>query len=291
MNNKIIEYKTILCFILLFVIVAIMFFSIVSAEENISDMQKSELCIDNSKKIIAEMNESGFNTQRTDDLLKNAQDLYSAKLTKKNNDFSAVISYCKDIENIQQQAYSAKDEFYSLEQFYNSLKKTGINMSEADIMINEINQEIIDERYEKAREKISIASQRISEIRASATTLNLFYRATTRSLRTFLEDNWITIISFIALLIILFIIYRKAIRKYLIKRKLNHLETEKQVLKKLVQNTQKDYFQEGKIPEGLYNIRIKKFAELIRDIDRQIPLLREGLVKVERNTGKIKRYK
>ena len=44
---------------------------------------------------------------------------------------------------------------------------------------------------------------------------------------------------------------------------------------------QKDYFQEGKIPEGEYNIKTKKYAELIRDIDRQIPLLQEELAKFQ----------
>ena len=47
-------------------------------------------------------------------------------------------------------------------------------------------------------------------------------------------------------------------------------------------NVQKDYFQYGKIAEGEYNIKTKKFAELIRDIDRQVPLMQEELAKLNR---------
>ena len=93
-------------------------------------------------------------------------------------------------------------------------------------------------------------------------------------------DNWITLVVLIALAILFTIFYRKKIAKYIIKRKIKHFETEKRILKQMTSEIQKSYFQEGKISEGAYNIRVKKFAELIRDIDRQIPLLQEELEKI-----------
>jgi hypothetical protein len=49
---------------------------------------------------------------------------------------------------------------------------------------------------------------------------------------------------------------------------------------------QKNYFQFGTLPEGEYNIKIKKYAELVRDIDRQIPLLQEEMAKLKMSKEK-----
>ena len=46
-----------------------------------------------------------------------------------------------------------------------------------------------------------------------------------------------------------------------------------------MQKTQKEYFQKGSLSESGYQIRSKNFADLVRDIDRQIPLLEEKLIK------------
>ena len=51
--------------------------------------------------------------------------------------------------------------------------------------------------------------------------------------------------------------------------------------------TQREYFNEGSISEGTFNIKIKKLAELVRDIERQIPLLQEGLAKIDWENKKL----
>ena len=55
--------------------------------------------------------------------------------------------------------------------------------------------------------------------------------------------------------------------------------------------TQRDYFQYGKIPEGEYNIKTKRFAELVRDIDRQVPLLKEEIIKLRGGIVSLKQSK
>ncbi|MCD6476788.1 MAG: hypothetical protein J7K26_01310, partial [Candidatus Aenigmarchaeota archaeon] len=74
----------------------------------------------------------------------------------------------------------------------------------------------------------------------------------------------------------------KIIKIYLIKRKIEILESEKNTLKKLIANTQRDYFEKGILSDVDYHIKIHKFGELIRDIDRQIPLLKEEIAKIQK---------
>jgi hypothetical protein len=44
--------------------------------------------------------------------------------------------------------------------------------------------------------------------------------------------------------------------------------------------SQQDYFQTGKIADSDYKIRAANYAELVRDIDRQVPLIKEELAKL-----------
>lgn len=75
------------------------------------------------------------------------------------------------------------------------------------------------------------------------------------------------------------------------ERKIQNLEMRKKTLKGLIMKTQGDYFNSGNMSESAYEIRTKKFAEIVRDIDRQIPLLQEELVKIGRKKGYINNAK
>ena len=96
------------------------------------------------------------------------------------------------------------------------------------------------------------------------------------------RSNWIYLSSVLVILFVFFLVYKNAVKKWLIKRKIAYLEVEKQTFKNLIRRTQKNYFELGKMSESGYVIKTKKFAELIRDIDRQIPLLKEEFVKIQR---------
>ncbi len=260
-------------------------------EQNLTIKDQAATCLQDSRAILWELNNSGFNTLRVNDSLKKAENLYQAQLVleleKNNPDFSSVLPYCQEISNIKVQAYKVRDELYSALIFYNETSSKA-NMSEADILVQNINQEIQDERYEQALTLVEELNKKIIEIQAQSTRLGIFYEATSRGVKQFLVRNWIFLVSVIVIAIILYFIYKKRISRYLIKRKISNLELKKETLKSLIKRTQYEYFQEGKIAEGVYNIRTAKFAELVRDIDRQIPLLREDLEKVSQTKSKDK---
>ena len=48
----------------------------------------------------------------------------------------------------------------------------------------------------------------------------------------------------------------------------------------MVKKIQKDYFEVGNVAENDYTIKTKRYAEIVRDIDRQIPLLYEQLAEM-----------
>lgn len=277
-------------FAILLAIVFIISISSIFAETNSTNQTSLELrfliCANETRIMMQEMNESGFNTIRINDTLNSATDAYLVQKTlkdrRKKYDFAAALSTCEEIKEIKKQAVESSYELEALIKYYNMSLTKDMNTTEIDIIIEEIKNEKSSERYEKIPALIEKAYTEISRTVSSYTALNSFYKNTTRNLKLFLEKNWKWLGFLVLVLGILFFAYRFRIRKWNIEKKLNALDIRKRTIKSLIMNLQKNYFQGGDVSESEYNIKTKKLAELIRDIDRQIPLLQEEMMKVEK---------
>ena len=269
----------------LILLIAIIFLSgIASAEENLTLKEQAEGCLDDSEKIMEELIEAGFNINKVNDTLAVASELYeaqSSKLRVKDSDFSFVLNYCDEIKETREAAYITRDEFDALVKFYNEAFEE--NVSVIDEMIDEIENEIETERYEKVSSLVEQTYEKISEVQAEQTALRAFYEGTTKGLKRFFERNWVSILISIGVAFILFLIYIRTVSVWIIKRKIRGLEFRKEKILEIIRSAQREYFQDGKLSEGIYNIKTKKLAELIRDIDRQIPMLMERLARFEKN--------
>lgn len=254
-----------------------------AAETNISVEQQAVLCFSQSKQDMKDMQNENFSVLRVNDSIKQMSDLFNAQIVLKEKgsayDFSPILKYCDEIASIKKTAFISRDDFIALEKFYLESVE-GINTSSIDIIMSEIQQEIANERYEKVGPLVDKAYQEIVNQKSRQTTLNVFYESTTRSIGKFIYKNRYMLIGLILLIAIMIVVYKKAIARWLIKRKINKLELRKKTLKDLIMKTQREYFNEGRISEGTFNIKTKKLAELIRDIERQLPLLQEELLKL-----------
>lgn len=273
-------------FIILFVSFLLLNVHLVYAEENISIQQQAEICLNESREILNEIIYNNFSYQRINDSLNRADDLYDAQITllqkKKEVDFSIILPYCEEIKTTRDLAFDAQDQYSSLKRFYSLYVTSDMNSSEIDILLAEIEDEINSERYEKVPSLIDNAYEEITRLKYANTTLNLFYNSTTRSLKKFFQQNGLTLVITLSALLILFLIFRKKIKNKIVENKIKNLELRKKTLQDLIKHTQTDYFQHGKMSESNYNLRTKKFAEFIRDIDREIPLLKEEILKMKR---------
>ena len=255
-------------------------------EVNLSVEEQATVCLNESMNIFSELINNNFSVNRVNDTLKQAEDSYNAQIllmTKRQRyDFSMVVELCQQIKTVRDDAFLAKDEITALIKFYNETFEDTeeINTTNIESLFVEINTEMGNERYEKIPELVEKAYDEIVNVQSENTTLKIFYKSTARGIKNFIINNWILLLSLVVGGTVLFVIYKKAIYHWIIIRKISLLELRKQTLKKMIMRTQKDYFQYGKVSEGEYTIKTKKLAELIRDIDRQIPLLREELAKI-----------
>jgi hypothetical protein len=232
---------------------------------------------------ILEMSLDGFQTQRINDTLKAAIQIYEGQQSraKAQRDYTIIDTYLDEIEELKEKGYIARDEVTFVYDLYDSIaeENPAINLSEADLTIEEMNFEFNSERYDEAFDLAKEAYSRLIEIEGQQTALNLAYKTTTKTLKAFFVDNWMIILIVLAVATIFYFIIKNRLGYFLIKRKIRNLIKERDSLEALIKKTQVDYFEHGDMAESTYQIRIKKFSELMRDINRQIPLLKEALAR------------
>lgn len=281
-----------LFFLILFLFVIVMFsVSPVIAQEPIEDQnltskEKAEICLVTSQEIVDEMIAANFSSERINDTLTQAQALYDSQVTKRKTDFSLVIELCDNLAEIKDLAFSAVDELAALKKFYNESITEKMNSTGIEASILEIETEIQNERYEKVEDLVTETYEDIIDLKSEYTALNLFRDYTAGIFYLIFIKHWKGVLVVVIILLIPLVFFRRNIRIYLIKHKMERLAVRRKTLRGLIKRSQQGYFEKGSMSEGSYNIKVKKFAELIRDIDRQIPLLKEELAKLSRQEKK-----
>ena len=269
--------------ILLFLFFTIIFINQVSALSNESIQAKEAL--NQVEKNIFEMIEMGIPVSRVNETYQEALQLYSAQLSleekKGNANYDLVIKYASDINSIKEKAIKSHDELRIFKETFEEISKE-TNLSEMEEEYNALIQSFDEERFEDTLKLINLGYDRVSEIQSSQTALNSFYNATSKTIKNFFANNWLKLLIIFSVTLVLLLIFKTNLKKLKMRIKFSNLHTRKKVINNLLKNTQKDYFKTRKMSEADYKIRIKKFKELIRDIDRQIMVLKEDLFKLNK---------
>ncbi|MEM4633948.1 MAG: hypothetical protein QW275_02215 [Candidatus Anstonellaceae archaeon] len=192
-------------------------------------------------------------------------------------DYEFVEKKVKEIEAIEKSALRANDELNALEQRI-AHADPDANLSQAIEIQNEAKREFEDERFSNVISLAERAHQKIAEAEIEAVRSRTLVDVARRNLEDFIRENWQKIVLLAFGVSMLLFLFRRQIRIINIKMKINALKTEKAVLENMIKTTQKNYF-DGKINEMSYKIKSRKFSDMIRDINRKIPLLEEELKK------------
>ena len=248
---------------------------------------------------IAEMQSKEIPILRVNESLTEAIQFYSGQvLLEENNktgNYKLVMDNALKIEKIKEKAIKASDELKIFREAYENAKKEN-NLSSMESDYNEIELSFTEERFEDTLLLIDAAYNKISDLEASQTALKLFYDTTSRTLQQFFIDNWNSLLSgkfyksvyfYFFVFFILILIFWTTLKKLSVGSKMKHLMLQKATLNSLIKKMQYDYFKLKKISEIEYKVKTDRFKEMIRDIDRQIPLLKETLAKLDKEKIKI----
>ncbi len=220
--------------------------------------------------------------ERVNETYQEALQLYEAQLALEQRngraDYKLVLSYVDEIKEIKETAVQAQDELRVFNDTYQEAKKE-TDLSEFEEEYKTIINSFYEERFEETRELINNGYEKISEIQSSQTATNAFYASTSKTLKNFFKENWLKILIILIIVIILLIVFWNTLAKLKLKLKLTHLVIKKKAVKGLINNLQRSYFKKRDLSEAEYKIKIEKYKEIIRDIDRQTMIVNEELYK------------
>jgi len=246
----------------------------------------AKILIINAENCMGEMQGRGLRVTRVNESFQQALQLYSAQIAleiqKGSGDFKLVNQSASEVCNTKDVALKALDEFLVFNRSYFNAEKQ-FNLSSMNKEYNNILKSLDEERFEDTLTLVNKGYNDLSDLEASQTSLKLFYDTTTRSIKDFFLENWRMLLTWIVIIVILLIVFWKSIRREMLKIKLDNLYLRRKSINELIKKMQYDYFKTKKMSEMEYNVKLKTFEEMIRDVERQIPQLKEELMKVDMN--------
>ena len=225
------------------------------------------------------LKELNFSVVRYNDTLIATEELYWEQVTLETNEGEAnyllLNQKLNELKNIREKAYLAFDELGALKIRIDAT--TATNTTPIYELYNKSETAFHAERYEESLQLTEETYIKISEMEATETKVRAFYGATSRTFTNFLKNNLRNILIGVIILIIISIIIYSPTKKALIEHQIKKLEQRADGIKSLIAESQKDFFDKQTLNESTFHVRIKKYGELLRDIHRQIPLLKEKL--------------
>jgi len=232
-----------------------------------------------AEKDMHDMQSYGLFISRYNDTLLVADELFRSQLAVEDSggraDYSFVEEKLGELLDIKQKAYLSMDALTGLGIAMNQTE--GIDLAPVLEIYGEARAELESERYEECLALVDRAYEKISELEAIETKIVAFYQAAGRGVFGFLLSSWKEIASMLAAVMIITVLSYNRVAMVLLRRKIDSINIRKESVRNLIKQAQSEYFEKGRISESSYLLRTKKFSEIIRDLNRQVPLLKEEL--------------
>lgn len=280
-NYKIGIYSLIIIFVFLYLLSGSLVTAMGASNESI---QAKEL-LNQSEKDISEMMSKNIGILRVNETYQEALQLYSAQMALEEKggkaNYSLITEYTSEISSIKKTALEANDELAVFKENYANTNKE-VNLSEMQDEYNQIILSFNEERFEDTLTLINKGYDRISEIQSSRTAVNAVYLATSKTIKEFFIKNGLRIAIIAAIVLLLLFIFWSTLKRLNMRIKLNNLIMQKKSIIDLIKVMQKNYFKDRKMSETEYKIKLNFYEEFIRDIERQVMVLKEEMFKRDR---------
>src|SRR3989338_4758425 len=247
----------------------------VKREQYVSD-NEIELLLNRSAEIVEEMREEGLPTLYAEDLLIEMQD--------EANDYN--INYNKLLENAQHIAQAREDALYvrdvlilKSEEISDYEEISGFDASAAWTLYNLAKEEFENERYQNAKDILGEITPALDKITVDQTRLQTRIFAQTNRLWEWIKNNVVAIIVTLLVMALLVALSYKRARFILLRRRINHLMIEEEVLSGLMKKAQKEYYQDKKITKSMYTMKMELYSSRIEEIKAILPVLQKELQK------------
>jgi hypothetical protein len=236
---------------------------------------EAEQGLEESRKTMDELSYAGFNLSRYNDTLTLTEQLFYSGMEDGKQDFTMVETKLQDLENIANNAFQASDALKALKARINL--STAAHKSDINELYSKAKTAFTSQRYEESMIWIEATYEKINDMEAAETKMRAFYDASKRNIVSFFTHNWRYVLGYLFTLIFIMLVFYPPYSKWRIRKKIKKLKGHETVLKELIAETQKEFFEDKILNEENYYTRINKYGNMLRDIYQQIPFLREEL--------------
>lgn len=181
-------------------------------------------------------------------------------------------------------AFNAHDELLALRERINRAQKDVKDLTSVESIYLQAQSELNDQRFERVMDLIQKADDEIVNLTSLGTRAEVIYDAAASNIYSIINKYWLEIGLVIFIPLILFLVFRIQIRHMRLRAKIDSLTMEKNVLLEEIKKAQSEYFVKGAIADGVYTTKVNVFSGMIRDLTKEIALLKEQEEKI--NTSK-----
>lgn len=250
----------------IFIILAVIILTASAAMASDFSMKDAREAIENAENVISEMISEGFGVTYANDTLSESRILFSKGY------YEGAIELAKKVLEIRTIAEEISGTIEETEVRMFEVSSKNLNISEAEYIFNMAIEEFEVDNYEDSRELLERTMDKLKEIEEKG---SLRPRDEPSTLEGILRANIGNIIVALLVIVLAGIVLR---RTFLIKRmrmSVRSLKNEQMRIDKIIEETQKKYFREGKMGRKEYDSIIKEYQEKLSEIAKQLELMRK----------------
>ncbi|MFQ6136703.1 MAG: hypothetical protein ACE5PM_05945 [Candidatus Hydrothermarchaeales archaeon] len=225
---------------------------------------------------IREMSERGFGVVYVNDRLIEAR---NALLVGGKTNYALVLVKAEEISKRKDRAYGIRDSLRALKLRIEELSGRGLDTAKAGEIYIAASDAFRKENYDEAEELVFQANKNLSDVEAEYTVFRARYNAARDNTISYLKEHWRGISMALALLLVIGLISYDKFESMKTRRRLDDMEIEKKVLVEQMKKAQIDYFNKGLMSRESYDIKMRKYREMMVKIEEGIPVLRTRLEK------------
>lgn len=246
---------------------------------SLAEAESINFALNSAEKDMLSLIESGFKIIRYNDTLMLARQTFEAQIALQQTggtaDYSLIKQKIAELKEIKQNALVAMDELQALKNYLVQTER--IDNKDIKENYDAAKKALESERYEECLLLIDQTYESERELETFEAKWGAFSDAISKTLVNRIKNNWLLITIVLIIIVGSWFAFHRKVEMWWIRNKIENMERRKVSIKGLIAKTQKNYFENGNLSELSYKTKIDKYAELIRDINRQIPLLKESL--------------
>jgi hypothetical protein len=232
---------------------------------------------------IGKMAQAGLPSQNAADLYGLAKQWFDGQeaieLAAGRPNYAFALQKADEISELEQSTYQVNDDLKALSERMGAAD-SGADLTATKLLVADAAQEFKDGRIDKAKTIINQAYDEVTKAEAQAVHSRTIGESAKRTVENFIMDNWRATVYAVAGALILFFLFQKQIRKFLVNARMKALMRERGVIETMLKSLQTDYFEKKSVTDLTYRVKTKKYGDIIRNINRQLPLLKEELKRI-----------